>query len=506
MDNPQAEHVIQYQALFDSLSEQQRYQLAHIKRFLERVCGDDEFRESLGQVDHHSTWKELAREIGCEIDPYEIMPLWHHHYMLQKGTDDANDQFPLHKLWIDYIHDLKAHLGAVKYAGGPREMYPALHTWRIRQMLRVNSQLGQKVGQAIVHPLVAFELSDGCSVGCWFCGISADKFKGFWSYSDENAALWQAIQQRCHSLFGTSMQTGFCYWATDPIDNPDYANFLKDYYQAHNYMPQTTTAAPLKNLALTKEIMGLYADHRHITNRFSILNRKLLRRVHETFSAEELMGVELVLHNKESAQLTKSRAGKAQQKLKEGQSRFVEEIIDTEGTIACVSGFLVNMPNRSVMMVSPVPACDEWPKGYRIFGEQRFNDADEFEAAIHSLVLENCSNRLPAEQPLQLRHDLHLEKDTEGEKTVYLSARNTRVFHNFTTTDAQLSSIYQDLLAMIEQGIFTPGKITRTLSQQGHNVFVVATVIDNLFRMGLIEEDSEFLSQPADVLIATDGG
>ena len=150
----------------------------------------------------------------------------------------------------------------------------------------------------ITHPILAFELSAGCTIGCWFCGVSADRFHGNFAYTAENARLWRAILDHCVDLFGTGAQTGFCYWATDPTDNPDYPRFLADYHAATGNLPQTTTAAPLKNLAFTREILRLSDQHRCVINRFSILTLRILDAVHAAFSAEELMGVELVLQNR----------------------------------------------------------------------------------------------------------------------------------------------------------------------------------------------------------------
>ena len=67
----------------------------------------------------------------------------------------------------------------------------------------------------------------------------------------ENARLWRAILDHWVDLFGTAAQTGFCYWATDPADNPDYPRFIEDYHAATGNLPQTTTAAPLRDLLVS---------------------------------------------------------------------------------------------------------------------------------------------------------------------------------------------------------------------------------------------------------------
>ncbi|CAA0098048.1 Uncharacterised protein [BD1-7 clade bacterium] len=484
-----APHVQQYQALFSSLNDEQCHDLAHIKRFLERIVGDNTFRDAFAECEDADAILALARSIGCDIDPLDILPLFHANFLEQKGLPEAIERWPKHHLWTEYIRQLRAHLTTVKEMGGPKEASPKLHRWRLRQIIRTNNQLGYHLGHHIVHPLITFELSDGCSVGCWFCGISAEKFNGYWPYSEENAALWQAIHQQCQTLMGTAMQTGFCYWATDPMDNPDYDKFLMDYYRAHNYLPQTTTAVPLRNIELTRRIIDLYQRYQHITNRFSVLNLKTLKAVHEEFTADEMMGVELVLHNKESTQCKKSNAGRAQEKFNKG-SKLKSQVNEGDSTIACVSGFLVNMPKRIISMVTPVAASDVWPNGYRILGERQFTDADDFAKSIQSLVDEHCTNALDPSLPLAFRHDLDLHM-YDGEVR---SASNARIEHTFESENEKVSAVLADLLPLVAQATYRPGEIIAKLGKAGHNPLLVAGLIDNLFDIAMFEEDPKFLA------------
>ena len=46
------------------------------------------------------------------------------------------------------------------------------------------------------------------------------------------------------------------------------------------------------------------------------------------------------------------------------------------GTIACVSGFLFNMVERNVRLISPCNASERWPLGYRIYDEGTFTDGE----------------------------------------------------------------------------------------------------------------------------------
>src|SRR5262245_10451126 len=53
--------------------------------------------------------------------------------------------------------------------------------------------------------------------------------------------------------------------------------------------------------------------------------------------------------------------------------------------IACVSGFLTNMVERTVRLVSPTRPGDHWPLGYRVYGERSFATASDFRRAVEDL-------------------------------------------------------------------------------------------------------------------------
>ena len=158
--------------------------------------------------------------------------------------------------------------------------------------------------------MIAFELSKGCTFGCWFCGISAASYEGHLPYDGAGRALWRDVLASAASLLGPAMQTGTCYWATDPSDNPDYTRFLDDFREITGALPQTTTAGAIRDVRWTREVLAQAATGPATPTRFSVLSNGMLRRIHETFAAEELLSVELVLHNPESA-LGVARSGRA---------------------------------------------------------------------------------------------------------------------------------------------------------------------------------------------------
>ena len=467
-----------YRNIFASRTAEELRTLALVKRFVERVVGDAGFREALAR--HPDDPRIVAERYGIDIDPLEMLPLWRAGYSKYRGTLDCA-QWPLVVMWDKYVREALHHRDLLREEGSLEGIHPRFHEWRERQMKRCASELGGSA-PSVTFPILSFELSEGCSVGCWFCGISADRFKGYWPYDEHNAALWRSVVTATQELFGTAARTGFCYWATDPCDNPDYDRFIHDYYLITGSLPQTTTAAPFKNPELMQRILALYDRYRTVTNRFSVLTKKHLDQIHAAFRPDRMLGVELVMQQKE-ALTARADAGRAHQRRLKLRAANKDDTISTVAndhtTIACVSGFLVNMMQGQIRLITPVPGSDRWPLGYRILGERWFKTATEFRQGLESLIDEHMTNQLPPEQPISFRRDLRHEQD---ERTFTLTARN----RTYTVSDEVGSVPIGDLIAT---GALTPGEIVDRAAADGFAVAAIAGLIDDLYTNGLLEED-----------------
>jgi len=173
-------------------------------------------------------------------------------------------------------------------------------------------------------------------------------------------------------------------------------------------LPATTTAAPLRDLAFTRRLIELNEQHGSMPLRFSILNLKILDRLYRTFSANELLGVDLVLQNTEAA-TPKSPSGRARVWADKSPARGALMI---EGaTCACVSGFPVNMVERRIQLISPTLPCERWPLGYRQWGERSFTSALEFRWAVEELIAEHMPSGPVALDRLRFRSDLAYRRE-----------------------------------------------------------------------------------------------
>lgn len=467
-----------YRRIFDRRSSDELRTLAHIKRFMERLVGDMGFRAALAE--YVDTPKVVAERYGIDVDPMQMLPLWRSTYSKYRFKPDCAE-WPLAVAWDEYMREMLRHRDLLRDEGDMSAVNPRFHAWRERQIRRCNGELGGSAS-AVTHPVIAFELSEGCTVGCWFCGLSADRFKGYYDYSDAHASLWRGVVAIASEMFGPAARTGFCYWATDPSDNPDYDRFLLDYYKITGAMPQTTTAAPLKDQALTRRVLDLFQRYRTVTNRFSVLSTKHLSQIHAAFSPEELMGVELVMQGKEAltAKAFAGRARERKEKLRAANKDGAISLIERDHTtIACVSGFLVSMMRGRVQLVTPVPGSARWPLGYRIVAERVFSTADEFRESLEGMIDEHMPESPPPGLPIRFRSDLKYEA---GDRHFHLRSRN--VEHRVADDVAPLS--IGDLIA---GGRLTAAELTACAAADGASILAVADLLDQLYAAGVIEED-----------------
>jgi len=475
-----------YRRIFESRTPEEIRELAQVKRFLERLIGDDRFRTRLNECADDA--RPAAAEIGVDVDPNLMKPLWHAHHRHQRW-EDGDPAFPVAMRWDAYIREMLDHVQRLREYSTTDGVNPIFDAWRERQVLRANSECGSSA-HSITHPLVAYELSEGCSVGCWFCGISAEKFRGAWPHTPANTRLWRAVLEVMVQRFGKAARSGFCYWATDPMDNPDYPDFIQDHFEVTGYLPQTTTAAPLRDVALTRRVLDLFERHRCITNRFSILTRKTLEQVHQTFGAEDLMGVEMVLQNKE-ALTSKAVAGRARERQSrlraQGRSDKLALVEADHQTIACVSGLLVSMPRGTVQLVTPTRPSERWPKGYKVLGERRFDSRESFDDAVCGLIEREARNEVEGDQPLRLRPDLRYEPTEEG-----FALRSGSVLHR-----CEGSSTAARIGELVSRGDDTFGTAIARLAGEGENVLLATSLLGDLYRSGVLLEPADLRPAPS---------
>ena len=385
---------------------------ARVKRFRERWTADDAFRAAVA-VDPSA---EAAR-FGLEADG--MAALWTAGRFVDASTAEGRALQRLDaasQAYLDFTAD----------DSGAPESYIA---WRARQKARAALGQGYVVAPLGLHLPFTVELTKGCSVGCWFCGLSADSLE---AALPTDLDSWAGMLRALRGVFGASAVRGFLYWATDPLDHPDYESYCEVFRRELGVFPVTTTAMPLADPARTRRLLELSRAGGSPSMRFSVISKRQLDDIHAEFSADELADVDLVMVNRESI-LGLAQAGRLREKAQRRPERAAlerrklsdrdDDEVFSHRTIACVSGFLIEPVIGRVRLISPEPCSDRWPDGYAVFDEARFDGPEEFGAAVRDMARRNMT----AEPPDRLALMRGVQVSQTGPNVVRAEARGVWV-------------------------------------------------------------------------------
>ncbi|WP_071840157.1 radical SAM family RiPP maturation amino acid epimerase [Synechococcus sp. KORDI-52] len=359
-----------------------------VKRFLELFTADPEFREKAVQSPNN-----IISRYGIQLVPSEIQDLWQESQsrLFDRRTDTS----------INYTNwCTKRRQNAYHWLQKlDTDLPSSFRHWRNRQANRYAGQAADGFARRKRLLPFAIELSEGCSIGCQYCGLSAPKLKSVARYErNNNGTIFNSIIQSLKNYIGEAGATGFLYWATDPFDNPDYEKYIQSFNREFGIPPQTTTAAWVKNIDRTRQFIELRETMGGTWDRLSINSLKELHIIMQEFSAIELKDIDLVLQNPESLK-TKSCAGRAK-----------DLSINTQlGSIACVSGFLINLSQRNIKLISPCIDFERWPQGYAVYAETELDDPikqiqEFFEHCEKTIFNES----LDIEKILSLREEIYI--------------------------------------------------------------------------------------------------
>lgn len=436
--------------------------IAETKRFRERLIGDESFRTSL---------RAEGSPLTSDYEKYR--PLWDTGLGHRIWNSDDLAAWPEVRLWQAWHDDLVRYRDLMTAYPSRYGTHAAFTAWRQRQAMRAASELGP-MHVAITHPVVAYELASGCSVGCWFCGISANAFSGSASY-DDHSGLWQTILTVMTDRLGPAARTGFCYWGTDPADTPDYDRFLEDHGRITGWVPQTTTAAPLRDVSLIRRTLALSDRDGPVLNRFSVLTTRQLHQIFATFTPLELLLVEIVPQMRGSL-MPKARAGRALEREASQPDRDLG-LSGVATTIACVSGFLINLKDRRIRLIAPCRADADRPEGYRTFADEQFSDGDDFANVLDGLIERHMPEDLPSATMLGFRRDL----------CVTVEAGNLRLENDVTVHRVSGFPFLPRLAELLVDAPRCAGDITEALVTSGANFFDVHRLLTDLYDGGLVE-------------------
>jgi radical SAM family RiPP maturation amino acid epimerase len=306
-----------------------------------------------------------------------------------------------------------------------------LRAWISRQRKRMTTEsaLIRKTTRGLTAP-VAFELSDGCGGQCPFCFLSSGKLKNVFKYTQDNATLWLEALEAVRDVIGDALSSGICYYATEPFDNPDYEMFLSDFKRVSGCFPQTTTAYGDKDIERTKRFISMLGEEalRVAALRMSVVSLKQLRRIHDAFTADELAYVELLLNNPESTN-SYSNAGRA-------RLLNAKHVNVSSG---CVTGFIINMPNKTVTLAAPYPPDDKYPTGMKVYESMSFVNGADLKGVLLSLIEKWMPQLLPCDTALCLSPGVGLRRD--GDYIVLTANGGSRVISAYDNLHECLTAV-----------------------------------------------------------------
>ena len=285
--------------------------------------------------------------------------------------------------------------------------------WRERQIHRCLGLAGS-ASLGNIHVPLAIELSDGCSVGCKFCGIGAGKLKSVFRYTDENSKLFNDVLETMHDIIGDAAGSAMLYYCGEPLDNPDYKKFMSDFYKKSGLCPQITTAVALRDVLRTHDLLADLSQKPVTIYRFSVLSVDQAEKILDEFTPEELLRVELLPQYPEA----KTFSGFVDA----GKARDAKYHVDSGvyQSICCLSGFVINMSNMTVRMITSVPASDEYPTGEKIYEKKEFKSAEDLKTIVESMIDRYMVNELPKSRKLKF-YDYVKVKDDSGDDCMLIA-------------------------------------------------------------------------------------
>lgn len=345
--------------------------------------------------------------------------------------------------------------------------------WRERQKNRCILSFPDGAAGNVQIPIM-YELSSGCSVGCEFCGVGAKGLKSIFKYTEENAKLFTDILNIGKSVIGEASQHAALYFATEPLDNPDYEKYRDIFIDVLGQTPQLTTAVAVRDIERTRALVSKLNEKSNMFYRFSVRSLEDFYKIMENFTAEELLFVELIPQYKEAP---------GNMFVKAGKNRDSQGL---ESSISCVTGFLINMCEMTVKLTTPVVASEKYPEGMVILLEEKFSTADELEDIMKKGIAEKMKTILEPDEQLLIYP--WIEYQNTEEKTGLRSKNGVEI----TIDHNEYEHVYSNIYDALKAGIYTRREIGEIVSKKTGMATPVGiySLINKLWNMGLIYDES----------------
>jgi len=495
---------------------------AEVKRFLEIWSSGLYAKEDL-----LNRPQEIFTAHRLNFDPALVRTLYESKFL--RGKSGKFDTLPpAFDDFREYIHTKIRWRENIRLGAAPSN--PVFRAFRERQIQRCQIELGTEQNTAIVHTPLVFEMTRGCSVKCWFCALDAPPLTAVYEYTPDNVQFLRDVLSVAKEVVGTGSRWASSYWGTDPLDNPHQEKFNDEFLDIFGMYPQTTTAIPLRDVERVRTLLKDSHAKGCYVNRFSVRTAAQLRGIHAAFSAEELLYTELIMQQLESDSV-KARAGRlihfAQDLPKlanrdedklvamlherdpelaakatailinlpgstgavvraNGNGEATEEFnvaINVPGTTSCLTGFKINMVDRTVELLSPCPATEQWRLGHIVFEEGRFETAADLRTLMLGMIERNMTREVTPEMPVYFSPRMKYFEEDDGFKLA-------TVFGSVACRDTTRAPYLKHLGAMIREGTNCAGDVAlQCFYLFGMPEIYTLGNIRNLFNHGMLTEE-----------------
>ncbi|MCR5475899.1 MAG: radical SAM family RiPP maturation amino acid epimerase [Lachnospiraceae bacterium] len=344
-------------------------------------------------------------------------------------------------IYAGFVNRKLEHVQMLVRECAPKE--PRFARWREEQMGRCMLDLGPQYS-SIIHVPVVFELAKGCSVGCEFCGLNAGPLRSLFRYTDENAMLWKDILQRLNDLIGPAAAEATLYFATEPLDNPDYELFMRDFRDILGNLPQITTAVSARNIERLRPLIKELNDDGRFIYRFSVLSEEMYHELCRAFTAEELALVELLPQYEQAPGNHFAVTGRCDD---------TKDEIPAGGTISCVTGFIINMCEKTVTLSTPTWADAAHSEGQIVYGKETFKDGADLQVRMERMISEKMKVYIEPDDILCTYPYLKYVKD---EGSVRIESEHGTAFVLEVNDDV---NIVEKVFELVSEGCYTRREI-----------------------------------------------
>ena len=480
--------------------------IAEVKRFYECYQGDRDFRDAADKGgEFTSQQRQMLKDIGVTFQPEVMELVWLRPEVLEDFPsmvwryatfDDMPPDmhallapYPQLRLWLRWRHRIDRSGMVQKLMVSSKEtLSPEYTAWRRRRVAAVRNELGF-FGWSLDHPCHAVEMAVGCSVQCNFCAFDAGKLETVFDLTRiENRKLVQAVAAGMVNVLGWPATHGMLYWCTEPHDNPHYVKLLEFWQHLTGAMLCTATARAGEDWV--RDLVNFYTTGPVPWPRISVLSRGMMRRLHKAFTPMELRDVSMLMQQKDSEALRAKVPG--------GREKMLLQLVEADdlrnvdfenlpegfeppqGSIACISGTLVNMVERTVKLISPCYTTMEHRYGYRVFDATTFDESPEgFEVALKRIIGRSMVTRPYPEMPVRWRDDLKAVPQPDG--FTLLSPTTRRDFRR--------GDIHVRTAELIGRGDLTYEQVFDALAgSPGVGPFTAMSLLESLFQKGYLCE------------------